>query len=89
MGNESSTLILCPKCQRIKPATKHHVLPLRFFGNRSNILLFLCRVCHDALEEIIPKHNQLPEEEYILIAVEFLGGAYAMRQMPELDLQRV
>lgn len=71
MSNQSSVLILCPKCHEIKPATKHHLLPLRFFGE-TYLFLWLCRACHDLLEEIIPRYQILHESEYIEIAVNFL-----------------
>jgi C4-type Zn-finger protein len=71
MSNQSSMQILCPKCHQIKPATKHHLLPVRFFGENP-LYLWICRSCHDLLEDVIPRHQVLSEDEYIELAVNFL-----------------
>lgn len=63
--------ILCSKCLEIKPGTRHHVYPRRFFGGEGP-LLWLCRKCHDALELIIPQHTQLQKQEYLQLTREFI-----------------
>ena len=66
-------VILCAKCLRIRESSKHHLLPRRFFGsNQNSPLLFLCRECHNDLEDQIPQHVKLDRDEYFQIAVEFL-----------------
>ncbi len=69
-------VILCVKCLRIRESSKHHLLPRRFFGsNQNSPLLFLCRECHNDLEEQIPQHVKLDRDEYFQIAVDFLQPA--------------
>lgn len=63
--------ILCGKCKEIRPGTKHHIFPRRFYGGIGAIL-WLCRKCHDALEKLIPQHTPLQKDEYIQLAREFL-----------------
>ena len=63
----------CPKCRKVKPLTKHHLFPRRFFGRKNNSHTFdLCRDCHDDLEELIPQHQRLPRDDYPLILLKFL-----------------
>jgi hypothetical protein len=72
----------------VKPLTRHHLLPRRFYGSDpSSPILHICRKCHDEIEEIIPQYQKLPDEEYFAIAREFLKGeVYEMRQMQMLGL---
>lgn len=42
----------CPKCNEVRPLTKHHVLPKTHFGHTKEIEL-ICRECHDDLEYFI------------------------------------
>lgn len=70
--------ILCGKCLLVRPGTKHHIYPLRFFKNEAGKnggipLLWICRKCHDALELILPQHTQLTKQEYLQITREFLS----------------
>lgn len=64
--------ILCPKCLEIKPGTKHHVYPQRFFYGEGPIL-HLCRKCHDAIERIIPQNVELHPDDYVQLTQEFLA----------------
>ena len=69
-------VILCPKCKKLREGTRHHLLPVRFFGSNPNSpILFLCRDCHDLIEKEIPQHTKLEREEYFQIAVEFLQNS--------------
>lgn len=82
---------LCPKCLRLKPMTKHHILPKRFFGSNSPILN-LCRSCHDLIEELIPESVKLDFREYMELTVDFLRGVgnygnYHGREAPRVLLQ--
>lgn len=64
---------ICPKCLYLRDLTKHHLYPRRFFGNGSNSpILFLCRGCHDGIENLIPRDEPLQKEDYLQIAREFL-----------------
>lgn len=65
---------LCPKCLCIKKLTRHHLFPVRHFGDgpRSPIL-HLCRGCHDEIERLIP-YIKLSPREYMRIARDFLTG---------------
>ena len=73
--------ILCPKCKRIREGTRHHILPVRFFGsNQNSPILYLCRDCHDLIENEIPLHVRLERDEYFLIAEEFLKSSQPTQQ---------
>ena len=68
--------IFCPGCRQIREGTRHHVLPVRFFGsNQNSPILYLCRPCHDRIEREIPQHTKLEREQYLEIATEFLQPA--------------
>lgn len=64
----------CPICgQNYKPTntkTKHHIFPRRFFGE-TGVWFYLCRACHNKLEEFIPKRTKLEREEYLDILKAF------------------
>ena len=68
----------CPKCRTVQRLTVHHCLPKRWYGrkNNSKYLLYLCRGCHDILEDIIHArertHGQLDTLEYLHLAIKFL-----------------
>ena len=65
---------LCSKCLYLRDLTKHHLYPRRFFGDHPNSpILFLCRGCHDLIENLIPKEDVLNKEDYLQIAREFLA----------------
>lgn len=69
-------VILCPSCKKITEGTRHHILPVRFFGSNENSpILYLCRPCHDEIEKLIPQFTRLDRDEYFQIAVEFLQPA--------------
>ena len=46
----------CPKCRASKALTKHHIKPRRWVGKgrRNSHVVWICRECHDELEEMIP-----------------------------------
>jgi len=65
-------VILCPKCLEIRTATKHHIFPQKFYrSNASSPLLFLCRECHNKLEQFLGT-KKLSRKEYIGRAKAFL-----------------
>lgn len=56
---------VCPKCHEFVKATKHHLLPKRFYeaflrtygrvaAKRQFPTIYICRKCHDDLEKKIP-----------------------------------
>lgn len=61
----------CPKCKEVKPMTRHHLYPKRFYGNTSEIFM-LCRECHYALEKLIPLDQIMPRQFYEIIVEVFL-----------------
>lgn len=65
---------LCPKCLEIKRLTKHHIFPKRFFGENDNVL-YICRECHNSIENIIPLGYSLSKEIYLNLTRQFLTGA--------------
>ena len=68
---------LCPQCLYLRELTRHHIYPVRFFGNPKNSpILYLCRACHDEIEKLIPRDEELPKREYLQIAREFLGNGW-------------
>lgn len=68
---------LCPVCLFLRDLTRHHIYPKRFFGEPKNSpVLYLCRGCHDGIEERIPQHDKLTKREYLQIAREFLGEGW-------------
>ncbi len=69
-------VIMCAACKKIRESSKHHILPLRFYGSSQNSpILYLCRTCHDEIERLIPQHHKLDREDYFEIAAEFLQPA--------------
>ena len=70
---------VCPKCGKLKKLTKHHILPKRYFDNETDTL-YICRECHNLLEELIRRmENKLKErllkqqpQIYFKIVEEFL-----------------
>ena len=72
--------IMCPKCHKIRRGTKHHVLPKRHFKHQKNApILFICRLCHDQLELLIP-FKKKQRDFYINVVKTFLGGDEAKWQ---------
>lgn len=63
--------ILCSKCLEVRPGTRHHLWPRRFFNGRGPIL-FLCRQCHNLIERLLPQNVELHPDDYLQIAREFL-----------------
>ena len=64
---------ICEKCKKRKILTKHHVYPSRYFKKQNKpLVIYLCRECHNLIEEIIP-YGRLEEEKYYEIACEFVG----------------
>ena len=64
----------CPRCHEIKPVSRHHIFPVRFFGNghRNNEKIALCWDCHMELEDMIPVDEEMPRSFYRQIVEEFL-----------------
>jgi len=62
---------ICPKCFKIKKLTAHHIFPKRFFGD-NNSKLYICRDCHDEIEEIIPRYRKLAKRDYIFLTKQWL-----------------
>lgn len=62
----------CPKCEKTKQLTEHHIKPKRHFGNGKGNweVILLCRKCHNELERLIPFDKQ-PEEFYYNIVISF------------------
>jgi len=51
---------LCPRCQKIKVLTKHHIYPKRYGGHANQYNTgYVCRECHNKLEYIIMKTEQM------------------------------
>lgn len=63
----------CVKCGKFFNLTTHHVLPKRYWHGMGEVA-FLCRKCHDLLEEAIFQTEKLPQEIYQAIFTEFLEG---------------
>lgn len=64
----------CPGCGQVGPLTRHHILPVRFYGrgNHNDSIALLCAECHRDLERTIPTHPQLPEWEYYALVAKFI-----------------
>lgn len=56
----------CPACGVVKPMTRHHVMPKRFFSGKGKTEL-ICRDCHDKLELYIPHSEIMPSDFYPMI----------------------
>lgn len=64
----------CPACQQRGALTKHHILPIRFYGKGSHNehIVLLCRECHNELELRIPLQTMLPDWRYFVIVALFI-----------------
>ena len=70
---------LCPKCKEIKPLTKHHIEPRKWFKKQKDPkLLFLCWDCHKEIHQILPK-TRLRKPAYTEITIKFLQGDVFVR----------
>jgi len=71
--------MVCPKCKCEKKLTKHHVFKSAIFGKngRNDILIYLCRHCHDKLEIKITEMEGLilmqHKPAYVNLYTEFMG----------------
>jgi 5-methylcytosine-specific restriction endonuclease McrA len=71
---------LCPKCKTLQELERHHIKPRRFYnGDKTQPILYLCTKCHQDIELIISRRENvngkpkcLPREEYIRIAIAFI-----------------
>lgn len=64
---------LCPKCGVESIMTRHHVMPKRIYGTVGNhMIVRLCRLCHNALELMIP-YNKMPDSFYMNVVRRFFG----------------
>ena len=64
----------CPKCKQNKPLSKHHILPVRHYGQNGGPYVEICRECHDQLELLIPFEPKLELKDYLNIYRSFLLG---------------
>lgn len=75
----------CPVCGKKKKLTRHHILPIRFFDSQP-YFYYLCRKCHDELEELwIPTCSALEPSMYWDILEQFLI-AHDVKKIPERPL---
>lgn len=77
---------VCPKCEERVDLTDHHIFPQRHFGNgkNNNVILEICRPCHDKLEDRIPK-DEKPKEFYVIQLYNWLTEPkQKIRQQPLL-----
>lgn len=68
-------LFRCANCGKFRKIQRHHILPIRHFGD-NRITIPLCAPCHsDAEEKIHEAENgqQLQQEDYILLALKFIS----------------
>lgn len=63
----------CPKCKEIKPLTRHHIKPRRFFSSNNKNILLICRDCHNNLEFFIPQQQKMCDSFYFKIVELFLA----------------
>ena len=71
--------IICPKCWKLRVATRHHLYPRRFFKHEKNdSVLLLCEDCHREIERILPLYTKLEKEVYIDIHKRWLAGQKLM-----------
>lgn len=63
----------CPKCQTREADSRHHIYPKRHYGcgKRNNCIIFICRICHTELEQLIPM-RKMPKNFYLDIIELFL-----------------
>jgi len=57
--------LVCPTCGKMKPLTKHHVIPKKNGGK--GIIenhFYICRECHDYVHEMFTKRQKM--ERYLL-----------------------
>ena len=72
--NEGKIQMICPKCQKVRQMTRHHIFPKRFYGEKYGDRIFLlCRKCHDELEKLIPSYK-MPNSFYPNVVLAFLKG---------------
>ena len=65
----------CPKCHQMRFLEKHHVMPRRFFGKKSNnCKLAICENCHKEIEDILPREIRLSKKAYRQITKQWLLG---------------
>jgi hypothetical protein len=77
---------LCQKCKEIKPTTRHHALPRRWFGETDNIIL-LCVMCHRAIEQVIARAEQgrpLSKSQYWELTTTFLNSKPQKQRKPHI-----
>jgi hypothetical protein len=64
---------VCPRCFQVAQLTRHHCLPVRFFG-KNHYVIHLCAECHDDIEQILPRSVKLHRDLYLYISKEFVMG---------------
>jgi hypothetical protein len=71
--------IVCPKCGKVRKPTRHHILPVFWFGRKNNTqIIKLCADCHQNLEKILwraenGRTKKLPITMYFEILAKFLA----------------
>lgn len=62
----------CELCERVKPLTKHHLIPKAVHGTKKFLKMFtkdemgkrglmLCKACHNGIHDLIPSEKELAE----------------------------
>ena len=64
---------LCPRCLGICKLTKHHLFPKRYYRNKNAPIVWLCRYCHDDIEELIP-FKKMRKHFYLELTIYFIRG---------------
>lgn len=64
----------CVGCGESKPLTRHHVLPVRFYGKgkHNEHIVLLCAPCHHEIETRIPRKQKLLVWQYFAIVAKFI-----------------
>jgi len=64
---------ICPRCEVRSKLTKHHYRPKRHFGRgpSNKDVIYLCRPCHNLLEDIIV-YELMPVSYYYKVVENFL-----------------
>lgn len=71
---------MCYGCGKRTTLTKHHIMPVRFFGRgrHNDHIALLCDSCHFELEQLIPQERKMEPWWYFTIV-----GLYLRRKHNE------
>jgi hypothetical protein len=72
MAKKTTTLGVCELCGRVKPLTRHHLIPRAVHRKRRYKVryekqemqrrsIMVCRLCHDGIHDLFPDEKQLAE----------------------------